>query len=59
MVEGLGDWTAEKRAKSAQILATFTIYTEDKITGYTASILNALYKVMAGDEAFVMKEVFS
>jgi hypothetical protein len=57
MIEGLADWTADKRAKSAQILSSFLIYTEDKITGYVASILGALYKIMAGDEPHVMNEV--
>jgi hypothetical protein len=58
MIEGLADWTADKRAKSAQILASFLVYTEDKITGYVASILGALYKIMAGDEPHVMNEVY-
>ena len=57
MVEGLGDWTPEKRSKAAQILTSFLDYTEDKISGYTASILNALYKIMAGDEHVVINNV--
>ena len=59
MVEGLGDWTADKRARSAQVLATFVWYTEDKITGYMQSILLALNKIMGGDESHVMQEVLS
>lgn len=57
MVEGMGDWTPEKRSKSAQILSSFLDYTEDKISGYTATILGALYKIMAGDENHVINSV--
>jgi dynein assembly factor 5 len=57
MVEGMGDWTPDKRAKSAQILSSFIDYTEDKISGYTATILAALYKIMAGDESLVINNV--
>jgi dynein assembly factor 5 len=57
MVEGLADWTADKRARSAQVLGTFVFYTEDKITGYMQTILLALNKIMGGDEPFVMQEV--
>lgn len=59
MVEGMGDWTPEKRAKSAQILSSLIDYTEDKISGYTDKILNALYKIMAGDEHYVVDNVMS
>jgi dynein assembly factor 5 len=57
MVEGMGDWTPDKRAKSAQILSSFLDYTEDKISGYTATILAALYKIMAGDDIHVINNV--
>ena len=59
MVEGLSDWTPDKRGKSAQILSSFLFYTEDKISGYTATILNALYKIMAGDENYVIENVYT
>ncbi|KAJ3296291.1 HEAT repeat-containing protein 2 [Borealophlyctis nickersoniae] len=56
MVEGMSDWNADTRAKSAQILATFLLYVEDQITGYTGVILPILYKILAGDDAHVMSE---
>ncbi|KAJ3008446.1 HEAT repeat-containing protein 2 [Thoreauomyces humboldtii] len=58
-IEGMADWNAEVRVKSAQILATFMHYSEDKVTGYTGVILPALYKVLAGDEARVMAEALN
>ncbi|TPX57998.1 hypothetical protein SpCBS45565_g08096 [Spizellomyces sp. 'palustris'] len=55
-LEGLADWNADVRAKSAQVLATFITYAEDMITGYAGIILPALYRVLAGDEVTVCKQ---
>ena len=59
LIEGLGDWNLETRAKSAQILRVFTKFTEDQITGYIGTILPALYKILAGDEVVVMDAAVS
>lgn len=56
-VEGLADWNADVRIKSAQVLGTFITYAGAQMTGYTGVILPALYRILAGDECSVMKEV--
>jgi hypothetical protein len=57
-VEKLGDWNAETRCSAARLLANFLRYTEDQITGYINLILPPIYKIMVGDEPFVMEAVY-
>ncbi|KAL2914850.1 hypothetical protein HK105_205592 [Polyrhizophydium stewartii] len=56
LTEGMADWTVDTRLKSAQILRAFIPFTEDQITGYTGGILPVLFKILAGDDAAVMRE---
>jgi dynein assembly factor 5, axonemal len=55
-VELLGDWNADTRMKAAQVLSVFLEFTESNITGYVNLLLPAVYKILAGDEEFVMEE---
>ncbi|KAI9203339.1 armadillo-type protein [Polychytrium aggregatum] len=54
LVAGIQDWTAERRHKSALVLATFVTFTESNITGYIAQIVPGMVKVLSGDDAHVM-----
>ncbi|KAJ3414190.1 HEAT repeat-containing protein 2 [Chytridiales sp. JEL 0842] len=56
MVEGMQDWSADVRAKSAGVLAAFMWYTEDNITGYIGTLLPVMYRVLSGDEPHVMQQ---
>lgn len=53
----MGDWNIDVRRKSTTNLTAFLKYTEDQITGYTNIILSAAYKILAGDDAQIMKAV--
>ncbi|KAJ3115018.1 HEAT repeat-containing protein 2 [Phlyctochytrium bullatum] len=57
LTEGLQNWSPDKRLKSAAILEAFITYTEENITGYTGTILPALYKILSSDEPAIMKQV--
>ncbi|KAJ3331441.1 HEAT repeat-containing protein 2 [Blyttiomyces sp. JEL0837] len=59
LIEGMQDWNAEVRAKSAAILESFILYAEANITGYIGTLLPVLYKTLAGDEAHVLKNTMS
>jgi dynein assembly factor 5 len=54
-IEGLGDWNADVRAKSALNLTAFLRFTEDQVAGYTNNILPISYKILSGDELNVME----
>ncbi|KAJ3228946.1 HEAT repeat-containing protein 2 [Chytriomyces hyalinus] len=57
IVDGLHDWNADVRAKSASILAAFLPLTEKNATGYMGNLLPAIYKVLAADiDAAVIRE---
>lgn len=58
MLAGMGDWNVDVRVKSTQILAAFSRFCEEKITGYAGVILPVLYKVLAADEASMVAEAF-
>ncbi|KAI8825196.1 armadillo-type protein [Fimicolochytrium jonesii] len=58
-LEGLSDWNAEVRVKSAQILRTFAYYAEENVTGYLGTILPVFNKVLAADEPDVIREVLA
>jgi dynein assembly factor 5, axonemal len=59
LVSGLGDWNVETRYKSAQTFCNFLSYAESHITGYTANILPAAYKILAQDEKHVMDQTIN
>lgn len=50
----LGDWNVETRYKGAQILYVYIDFCEAEITGYTATIVQPLYKILAEDEVHLM-----
>ncbi|KAJ3315566.1 HEAT repeat-containing protein 2 [Boothiomyces sp. JEL0838] len=54
LVEMLGDWNVETRYKGAQILYVYIDFCEAEITGYTATIVQPLYKILAEDEVHLM-----
>ncbi|KAJ3268168.1 HEAT repeat-containing protein 2 [Terramyces sp. JEL0728] len=54
LTEMLGDWNVETRFKAAQILYVFIEFCETEITGYTATIIQPLYKILAEDEVHLM-----
>ncbi|KAI9350767.1 armadillo-type protein [Obelidium mucronatum] len=56
VVDGLQDWNVEVRAKSASVLAAFVPLAERNITGYMGNLLPAIYRVLAADDALVVKE---
>ncbi|KAJ3237761.1 HEAT repeat-containing protein 2 [Chytriomyces hyalinus] len=60
IVDGLHDWNAEVRAKSASVLAAFLPLTEKNATGYMGNLLPAIYKVLAADvDAAVIRETLN
>lgn len=56
--ELIGDWNLETRYKAAQVLTVFMDYVEKLVTGYVQNLLPAIYKLLAGDEIYVMEQVY-
>ncbi|KAI8811252.1 armadillo-type protein [Cladochytrium replicatum] len=54
-IAGLQNWNAEVRARWARVLCTLIRFAEVNVTGYTAQILPALFRVCASDEVYVVK----
>ncbi|KAI8810018.1 armadillo-type protein [Cladochytrium replicatum] len=54
-ISGLQNWNADVRARWARVLCTLIRFTEVNVTGYTAQMLPALFRVCASDEVHVVK----
>lgn len=55
-IELLGDWNLETRYQAAKVLTVFMEHAEVNATGYISVMVQPIYKVLAGDEPYVMEQ---
>lgn len=55
LVEASGDWNRDARHLALRTLASFLPLVEEQVTGYANLLLPALSRVLAGDEADVVR----